>query len=191
MNKDKIKNLVIILLFGVTALSMVRYVGELKAKFRLQDSLAQAQGEAVVLTQEKQNLLQELGKEKELNGALAAKNVNLKVYLKASKNRMARFFRDNSKTQNQLKETSAKFAILKAENRALINSHKRSYLENEQLKLKLSSVAELKKAIRELRAKRLKGFGLGKEGNRGFLFWNGRSTFEKIKIEVVSAKVKE
>ncbi|MDP2927280.1 MAG: hypothetical protein Q8N80_00530 [Candidatus Omnitrophota bacterium] len=190
MNKDGIKNLALILLLGVAVFSMVRYVSELKARFRLQDSLTQVQGEAVALTQEKQNLLQELGKEQELNEQLAAKNVNLKVYLKASKDRMTRLFRDNSKTQNELEEINAKFAVLKAENRALIVSHKRSYIENEQFKLKLSSVIELKKAIRELRAKKSQASGLEIEGNRGFLIRNGRSTLEKIKIEVIPAPYK-
>lgn len=191
MNKDAIKNLALILLLGVAAFSMVRYVSELKARFRLQDSLAQAQGEVVVLTQEKQNLLQELGKEKKLNQQLAAKNVNLMNYLKASKDRIMRLFRDNSKTQNELEEINAKFAVLRAENRALIDSHKRSYVENEQFKLKLSSVVELKKAIRELRAKNSKIPGLAREGNRGFLIRDGRLTLDKIKIEVIPAKTKE
>ena len=191
MHKNMIKNLALILLIGITAFSMAKYVSELKVRYRLQDSLAQAQGDVAVLTQEKQNLLQELGKEKELNEQLAERNAKLKAYVKASKIRISSLFRDNSKTQNELGEISAKFAILKAENRALIDSRKRSYIENEQFKLKLSSVAELKKAIRELRAKRPKLFDLGAEGNRGFLIWNGRSTVEKIKIEVIPAKTKE
>lgn len=191
MNKDAIKNLALVLLLGVAIFSMVRYVTELKVGFKLQESLTQAQGEVAVLAQEKQNLLQELGKEKELNKQLAAKNVNLKVYLKASKDRITRLFRNNSKTKDELEDISAKFAVLKAENRALIDSHKRSYLENEQLKLKLNSVIELKKAIRELRAKKLKVPGLEAGGNQGFLIRDGRSTLEKIKIEVVPAKTKE
>jgi len=187
MNKNTVKNLALILLISITAYSLVRYVSELKARFNLQDSLTQSQGKVAVLTQEKQNLLQELGKEKELNGQLADKNVKLKVYLKASKDRMARLFRGNSKTQNELEEINTKFSVLKAENRALVDSHKRDYIENEQLKLKLSSVVELKKAIRELRAKRFKAPDLEIEGNQGFLIRDGRSTLEKIKIEVISA----
>ncbi|MHB8155470.1 MAG: hypothetical protein ACYDFR_05400 [Candidatus Omnitrophota bacterium] len=190
MHKDAIKNLALILLLGITVFSMVRYVSELKARFRLQDSLTQAQGDVDALSQEKRNLLQELGKEKELNEQLAAKNVKLKDYSRASKARMTRLFRDNSKTQNELEETNFKFAILKAENKALIDNHKRNYLEIEQFKLKLSSVVELKKAIRELRTKRPKASGLAIEGNQGFLIRDGRSTLEKIKIEVIPASYK-
>ena len=57
MNKDAVKNIALILLLGITVFSLVRYVSELKARYRLQDSLIQAQGEVAVLTQEKQNLL--------------------------------------------------------------------------------------------------------------------------------------
>jgi len=186
-----VKNLAFILLIGVTAFSMIRYVSELKERFRLQDSLIQTQSEVAVLAQEKQNLLQELGKEKELNVQLTAKNVKLKAYSRASKVRIARLFRDNSKTQDELEEINTKFAILKAENKALITSHKRSYIENEQYRLKLNSVVELKKAIRELKTKRSRVLGLESEGNQGFLIRDGRSTLEKIKIEVVPAKTKE
>jgi hypothetical protein len=190
MIKDRIKNLALILLLGVAIFSMARYVVELKARLRLQDSLAQSQSEAAVLTQEKQNLLQELGKEKTLNDQLAAKNVNLKAYLKASKDRLTRLFRENSQNQNQLEDINIKFAVLKAENRALIDIHKRIYVENEQFKFKLGSVVELKKAIKDLKTKKRKVLGLETEGNQGYLIKDGRSTSGKIKIEVIPASYK-
>jgi len=64
MNKGVFKNIAIILLLSVAIFSMFRYLNELKARCKLQDSLFKAQDEIAVLTQEKQNLLQELGKEK-------------------------------------------------------------------------------------------------------------------------------
>ena len=187
MHKDTLKNLGLILLLGVTVFSMVRYVSELKARFRLQDSLTQTQDEAARLSQQRQNLLQELGKEQEFNQQLVVRSKKLKAYSRASATRMKRFFRDSAITQNELEDISAKFSILKAENRALIDRHKRSYLQNEQLKFKLGSVAELKKAIRELRAQRFQHPDLEIGGNQGFLIKDGRSTSEKIKIEVISA----
>jgi len=186
-----IKNLALILLIGVTAFSMIRYVSELKARFRLQESLMQAQGEVETLTQEKHNLSQELSKEQESNAQLTARNVKLRAYLKASTTRMGGLFRANSKAQNELEAINAKFAILKAENKALIAGHQRSYVENEQLRFKLSSVVELKKAIRELRMNKTEAPNFRTEGNQGFLIRDGRSTLEKIKIEVIPAKTKE
>ncbi len=185
MNKDMVKNIVLILLVGITVFSMVRYMSELRERYRLKESLTQAQGQVTVLVQEKQNLLQELEKEKKLEA-------NLKDYLRASKNKITRLFQDNAKTQASLEEVSAKLSILKAENRALIDNRKRVYVENKQFKLKLSSIIELKKAIRELKANKHKDSGAGKEGNQGFLIKNGQpTTAEKVIIEVIPAKTKE
>jgi hypothetical protein len=180
MNKGIVKNLVIILLLGVTVFSMVRYGSELRERLSLEDTLAKAQGELSVLNQEKQNLLQELGNEKERNESLTAKNANLKAYVKASKTRMDRLLKDKT----ELETVSAKFTVLKAENRALIESRKRVYLENEQSKLILSSVPELKRAIRALRAKK-PDTQIPQDANQGFLIRHGRSTLGKVKIEVV------
>ncbi|PIQ88195.1 MAG: hypothetical protein COV73_00095 [Candidatus Omnitrophica bacterium CG11_big_fil_rev_8_21_14_0_20_43_6] len=185
MNKDRIKNPALILLLGVTIFSMFSYVAELRARFSLQDSLTEAQGKIAELSQEKRNLLQELGKEKKLNQQLEVKNLTYGVYLKASKDRLSRLFRENQHTQNELEEINAKFTVLKAENRALIDSHQRNYLENEQLKFKLGSVVELKKQIRVLRSKKSKASQPDTKGNQGFMIKNGRSTLDKIKIEVV------
>jgi hypothetical protein len=155
MNKVAVKNIALILLLGTTVFSLVKYVSELKARYRLQDSLIQAQGEVAVLTQEKQNLLWQMGKEKELKEQLALKNISLKGYLRASKNRIARLFRDNE-------NTSAKFSILKAENRALIDSRKRR-------------TPDLETA-----------------GNHGYLLRQGQlTTQDKIKIKVIPAQIKE
>jgi hypothetical protein len=171
---------------------MFKYVSELKAKYMLQDNLAQAQGQIAVLAQEKQNLLQDLKKEKELKEQLELKNSNLKGHLRAGKHRITRFFQDNAKIQNNLEEAGARLSILKAENRALINSHKRIYMENEGFKLKLSSVVELKKAIKELRAKKRRNSDSEAEGNQGFLIRDGRPTaLEKVKIEVIPAQTKK
>jgi len=162
MNKDTVKNIALILLLVIAAFSMARYVSELKLRFSLQNSLLQAQGEVAQLSQEKQNLLRELRKEKELKEQLALKNRSLKGYLQAAKNRISSLFRENE-------NTNARLSILKAENRALIDSRKRLYLENEQLKA----------AKRRIPA-------LNREGNRGYLFKDGKSTM-RTRIEVIPA----
>ncbi len=192
MNKDAVKNIALILLLGITVFSMVKYVSELRERFRLQDNLTQAQDQVTALAQEKQNLLQDLKKEKESKEQLEQQNAKLKGCLRASGNRIKRLFQDNAITRNNLEEASARLSILKAENRALIESHKRIYMENEGFKLKLSSVVELKKAIKELRAKKRRNFDSEAEGNQGFLIKDGRPTaLEKVKIEVLPAQTKK
>ena len=192
MNKNMFKNIAIILLLGITAFSMFKYVNELKVIFQLQDSLTQAQDRVAVLAQEKQNLLQDLRKEKELNEQLEIKNTNLKGNLRASKSRMSRLFHDKNLIQSELEEVSAKLSILKAENRAIIDSRKRLYLENEQFKLRLGSITELRKAIQELRTQQHKAPDLTGEGNQGFLVKDGLPTaLGNVKIEVVPAQTKK
>lgn len=192
MNRGLIKNIFIILLLSITVFSMIKYLSELKARYRLQDSLTKAQGEIIVLAQEKQGLSQELGEEKELKNKLLLRNAGLKDYLRAGRNKVAHLLQDKARIQVSLEDTSAKFSILKAENRALIDQRKRIYMENEQFKVKLSSVVELKKAIRELRTKKHEVLTSEAEGNRGFLIKDGQLTNpEKIRIEVVPAQTKE
>jgi hypothetical protein len=192
MGKGFIKNMAIILLLSITIFSVIKYLIEIKTKYGLQDSLTQAQAQIIALAQAKQNLLQELGKEKELTGQLALKNTDLKDYLRASKNRITRSFQDNARIQQKLEDTGAMFSILKEENLALIESRKRIYKENEEFKLKLSSVIELKKAIKELKIRKRRDLFPEMEGNQGFLFKDGQSTaLEKIKIEVVPAQTRE
>jgi len=160
MNKGVIKNIALILLLVIAVFSAASYVNELKLRFSLQNSLLQAQGEVAQLSQEKQNLLQELRKEKELKGQLALKNRTLRSYVRAAKNRISRLFRENE-------HTSARLSILKAENRLLIDNRKRIYLENEQLKAGKRRIPALRK-----------------EGNRGYLLKEGKSTM-KTRIEVI------
>lgn len=192
MNKDAVKNIALILLLGITVFSMVKYVSELRARYRLQDNLVLAQGQITVLAQEKQNLLQDLKKEKEVKEQLELKNAKLKGYLRASGNRVRRLFQDNAKSRNNLEDAGSRLSILKAENRALIDSRKRVYMENEEFKLKLSSVNELKKAIKELRGKKHRNPDSVAEGNQGFLIKDGRLTaLEKVKIEVIPAQTKK
>ena len=107
MNKAAIKNIAFILLLVIAVFSLARYVSELKLRFSLQNSLLQAQGEVAQLSQEKQNLLQELRKEKGIKEQLAQENRALKSYLKAAKNRISRFFRENEQSKSGKRRSPA------------------------------------------------------------------------------------
>ena len=186
------KNMVLFLLIGISIFSMVRYVGEVREGYRLRESLIQAQNQITVLVEQKQNLLQDIEKEKGFNEQLTLKNLRLKDYLRASKHKIPRLFQDNAKIKDSFEDVRAKLSILKAENKALIESRKRLYTENEQFKFKLSSITELKKAIKELKNHKRKSADREIEGNRGFLIKDGQSTaVERIKIEVIPAQTKE
>jgi len=186
-----VKNIVLILLLGITGFSMIRYVSEVRQVYLLKNSLSQAQNEIESLNEEKQNLLQDIEKEKKLNEELTVKNLSYKENLKASNIKIKRLFKEKSIVENNLEEQSSRLAILKAENKALIEGRKKVLSENEQFKAKLSSVIELRKAIRELRKKKNSDPLIASQGNRGYLTKDGKSTTEKVKIEVIPAQTKE
>ncbi len=192
MGKHLVRNVIFVLLLSIAVFSMFKYWSQLRENSLLQESLTQAQGQVLTLEQEKETLVQGLKQEKASNAQLLKKTTYMKGYLKASKNRMSRFFQDDLKLQKNLEETKSKFSILEAENQSLVESQKRMALENDEFKLKLSSIPELKKAIKELRVKNRKVPIPTVDGNRGFLVKDGQlMTREKIKIEVVPAQTKE
>jgi len=128
---------------------------------------------------QRQSLLQEVERKKVLIDRLNTKNLALKSYLKASYKRLNKSFSDleNEKLQNE--QLKAQFSLLKAENSALLDEKAKFTQENEDLKVKLSSIDELKKAIRALKHR------VQVDGNRGFVVKDGQPTsVSKVKIEV-------
>jgi chromosome segregation ATPase len=208
MNKPLFKNLLIVLMATITAFSVFRYGASLKEKYDLYQVLDQVKEELVVIEEEKQNLLQDLEKGKELQQQLTQENLGLKDNIKATRRRLTRLFMEQREKEQVYQDLSYRFSISQAENVALGEEKdqlnlklSQASLENEVLKTKLSSVAELKKAIRELKRRKrpqpVQRFEPLKpkvvtektlEGNRGFLTKNGASTYPyKIRIEVKPA----
>jgi hypothetical protein len=206
MNNNLFKNALLLLLLTITVFSVLKYASVLKEKYALSNSLKQAKTENSSLVKLKQNLLQALGKEKELKQKAIQTNLELKQYLKSGQNRLSKLFKDYTREEKQIEESSARFSLLKAENASLMEEKQRFLQENEVLKSKLSSIRELKNAIRELKQnmrraqsgliikKEEPGYETPKiaEGNQGFLLKSGKSTVSsKVIIEVIPAFPKE
>ena len=168
--KKPLRNILILLLAAGSILIALRYVAYLK------ENIAS-------LENQKQNLLQDLEKEKKAVQLLNTRNAGLKNYLRAAHRKLKTLFLNSGIAKEQLEKFDLKFSILKAENKALLDERQKLVQENESLKMKLNSVDELKKAIQELK-RRAKI-----EGNRGFLLKNGQPTTSpvKVKIEVIPA----
>lgn len=200
MNKEQAKNIVIILLLTISLFSVYKFISSLREKYELMNSLNLAKQQVTVLEDEKQNLLLEIEKDKKLRQKLTQQNLELKDYLKAGKVRMGKLFKVYEGTQETIEQLNSKFSLLKAENTAIITDKERLSKENEALKIKLNSVMELKKAMRELRKQAQKvGIQIIKktdvrktlEGNQGFVIKDGKpNNPAKVKIEVVPAPVK-
>lgn len=200
MNKGQAKNIVIILLLTISLFSVYKFISSLREKYELMNSLNLAKQQVTVLEDEKQNLLREIEKDKKLRQKLTQQNLELKDYLKAGKARMEKLFKVYEGTQETIEQLNSKFSLLKAENTAIITDKERLSKENEALKIKLNSVMELRKAMRELRKQAQKvGMQIIKktdvrktmEGNQGFVIKDGKpNNPAKVKIEVVPAPVK-
>jgi uncharacterized protein (DUF3084 family) len=194
MDRSLLRNIVITLIFTVTVFVFFKYVATLKVKYDLINDLDEAKGQITNLEKENKGLSTSLYREKELKGKYMQENSDLRDYLRASRNRLTKLFR----TQKTNEELNPKLSLLKAENAMLAEQRDALLKENENLKLKLSSAAELKKAIRELRTQAQKvGTQIKEkarekkilEGNRGYIIKDGKPTCYpmKVKIEVFPA----
>lgn len=197
MNKETLKNAVIVLLLTVTIISIFNYVSSLKDKRGLLDTLNQVSQQVAILGKEKQKLsdenaglAQDLEKGRQAQERLMQGNLMLKGHIKASGRRLAKLFSDYSQAKEENQQLNSKFSLLKAENSALAEEKGGAMQEIESLKVKLSSITELRKAISELKRKPKGERAI--EGNRGFLIKDGQATYPaKVKIEVIPASRQE
>jgi chromosome segregation ATPase len=210
MGKMPVKHFKIILiafLAGMSLFIIFKYILTLKEKYDLLNTLNQAKEQLAALELEKQNLLQEIEKEKEIQKVFAQENLGLQGNLHASQEELVKLKTDFTQLNKVIEELNSQFAILTTENTALREEEDKLKLElsrvsqeKDDLKARLSSIAELKKAIRELKIKmRQEKVSEVKEviksrkiieGNHGFLIKDGRPTYPtKVKIEVIPAPV--
>lgn len=200
VNKGQIKNIVIILLLTITVFSVYKFISSLREKYELLNSLNLTKQQVAALEEEKQNLLQEIEKDKLLQQKLTQQNLGLKEYLIAGKVRLAKLFKAYGGAQKAIGRINSKFSLLKVENTALLDEKERIVKENESLKAKLTSAIELKNAIRQLKKQAQKiGIQIIKktdtrktlEGNKGYVIKDGKPyNPAKVKIEVIPASEK-
>jgi len=82
MNNDVLKNILIVVLVSMTIFTAFQYGSTLKGKNDLAYSLNQIEGQVAILEKDKEDLLVELKKKKELEEQLNAKLLEFKGYLK-------------------------------------------------------------------------------------------------------------
>lgn len=181
--------LIITFLIGVILFSIFKYVVTLREKYDLAIALDQAKGQIAILENEKQNLLQTIEKEKIAQRKLSEMNLELKDYLKASRKRLTRLFKDYALQRKLVQEDNKKIILLRTENKALIKSRAKIMNENTDYLMRLNSITELRKAIKEINSG-IYTYKLRKnpQGNQGFVIKDGKPTCAaKIKIQVEPA----
>jgi len=152
------KVLIIVFLLGATIFSVSSYVAIMVEKRSLASNLEKNKAEVIALTDQNQKLLQSLEKEKKQAADLIEMNLLYKANMKAGSRRMDRLFSDLNKVTKSAEELSSQMSVLKAENAAIRSEDDilKSELvqirnQNDELNAKLNSLAELKKAIKDLK----------------------------------------
>jgi chromosome segregation ATPase len=184
------KVILIALLLGIIIFSVYKYILSLKEQI-------------MALEDEGQALMQTLEKERELEQKLTQENSELQDNLKVNEEKLTRLNDDFAQVQNAIEQLNSQVSGLIAENTTLkekedklIKELTRVYNEKKGLQARLSSITELKKAIKELNKQvykvgaevkeKIKAKNTAiREGNYGFLIKNSKSTYPaKVKIEV-------
>ena len=196
------KAIIIALLAGVTIFCVYQYIISLKENNSLSANIRQLNSDVKALEDEKSELEQNLGREKEISRVFSQEITGLKDTLTQSKENLVQLETDFQASQKTIEELSSEFSLVKAENTALRDQIQgleldisQAKVEKEQLQTRLSSIDALKKSIKELRQKarlakkQVQQRIAAKEkiisGNSGFLVKNGKSTLSgTIKIEV-------
>lgn len=186
MTKEMLKNILIVLLLTLTAFSIFKYSASIKEKENLLSTLTQMRQRVTNLENEKESIAEELKEEKELELKLAAEITELNVSLKNSEDKATKLFWELKEVKGSQEEMNNQFLLLRDKYSALTEERGLIIQENGALKTKLSSIAELKKAIKEL--KRQKRLARKKaKGNRGYIMKQRQPVPPKIKVEVIPA----
>ena len=197
-----VKTILIAFLLGVAGFCVYKYIISIDENKSLSANILRLNDDVKALEDEKNSLETDLEREKELNNVLNQENTGLKGNLTLSQEKLAQLETDFQSSRKVIDELNGQFSLVKTENTALrdqiqelelnINQAK---VDKEQLQARLSSISELKKAIKELRQaarqvkkqtrKRIEEKEKIILGNSGFLIKDGKPTLSgKIKIEV-------
>jgi chromosome segregation ATPase len=199
-----ITTFIIAILAGITVFSVYKYIASINENNSLSANIRQLNGDLKALEDEKNGLTRDLSREKEINDALNQENSGLKDNLTQNQEKLAQLETDFQASQKTIEGLNSEFSLVQAENTALRDQVQGLQLDisqakadKEQMQSRLSSIVELKKAIKELRQKTRLAKKQVRErlvikekmrlsDNNGFLVKDGRSTLLgtiKIKVE--------
>jgi chromosome segregation ATPase len=193
-----------LLLLGITIFSVFKYILTVREKNDLVVAIEKIKVEAVALENEKERLLKSLEEGKALQQSLTQENVSFQEKLIVTEAKLSGIEEELIQAQKELADSTFQAFLIKEESIALQKERADLRLqiikltrENEDFTTHFNSVAELKKAIQELKLKmrqvkreiKKKAVLISdSEGNKGFVVRDGKSTQPaQVKIEVKPA----
>jgi chromosome segregation ATPase len=195
------RGILIAFLVGITFFSVFKYISSFKEKYDLSSNLEQVSRQVAALEDEKKGLMQDLEKEKALYQRATEESLQLKDNLNLTQEKLNQLGSELYASEKTIEELNSQFSAVRAENLALRDQIQSLDLEmakvvqdKEKLQTRLSSIADLKKAIKDLRQQmrqtkkeiqiRTKT-GEIMLGNQGFVIRDGKPTYPtRVKIEV-------
>jgi|GEM_PF-775938 len=200
--KRDLKLILMVFMAGISVFCVFQFAKITKEKYDLNKILAKMKGEITALETQKQKLSQDLVKEQEVGQKLSAENAGLAEQLKIHTDNLAQLQCDLQKAQGTIDELNNKISALNAQMITLKQENSRYTQvaqERDELKARMNSVSELKKAIKELKQQMRKtGSEIKKEVkkkttqpetrpglNYGYIIKDGQSTISsKVNIQV-------
>ncbi|MFA5319630.1 MAG: hypothetical protein WBE75_05040 [Candidatus Omnitrophota bacterium] len=197
----KLRKALVAFLVGAGLVSIVHYSFLLQEKTRLSRALEEMNARVSILEKDKAQMVQSLNSGRDALKKLDEDNARLGQTIQSQGENISALTAEVERTNGKLEELNSRYSLLRCENSALRSQLFFVVKEEEKMRLNMTSLPELKKAIRELKKKKthasvlpvihkqrinkvVKGQIL--EGNKGFLVRDGKPTFAKtIKIEVV------
>lgn len=197
----KLRNVLIAFLLGAGLVSVLHYSFLLQEKAGLSRALEEVNARILVLEKDKAHLVQSLNAGREALKKLDEEKTLLDRTIEAQGKSISALTVELEKTNGRLEELNSGYSLLRCENTALKAQLFFVAREEAKMRYSMTSLPELKKAIRGLKKKKTRvpaspvvrkerpkraAEGQILEGNKGFLTRNGKPTFVKtIKIEVV------
>jgi chromosome segregation ATPase len=192
----------IALVAGIAIFSSYKYFSSIREKCDLLNEMKCANEQITVITAQRERVISDLENAQTQQKVLAGENTKLQGQLKVSQENMIKMQAELQASQKTLEELNSEFSVAKAENAALNKqvgtlqvTAAAAEQEKEQLRARLNSLAELKKAIGDLKRK-LSGARqeittrIQKDqliiGNGGYMIKDGKPIFPtRVTIEVV------
>jgi len=189
---------------GIAIFTSSQYVLMIKEKQDIVNNLQQIKGQLSQLESEKEVLNQKLTAQLQQQQKIIQEKQNAQEALRINQEKYSGIEAELAQSQKRIEELNTSLTALRQENAALQQSQDNLATQVEQLsndkvnlKARLGSIKELKKAIQELKkqmrkvktqlSKKAENENLS-EGNRGYIIKDGLPTYPpKVKIEVTPA----
>jgi chromosome segregation ATPase len=209
MNKNSMQLVIgaLFILVGIAGFCVYQYIVSLQENASLQTELEQVQQDIRQLELVRDNLNSDLENTRESEKAVILENTGLKDQVKADQGKFTTLEATIQEAQNNIDALNAKISLAREENTALVTQigGLKGQLsavaqEKDQMEATLSSVDELKKAIKALKRKTRSArraapvtvVAAAKKqvreitlGNKGFLIKNGKiMTPSRVRIDV-------